>query len=148
MTKTEKELITLTFNTNPWQSEFIMFTVQSIRSTRPDTRQDSRGRLGRGRYTKTARNKKKLGRMDGRTNTARCRVASPRLKTKPDTISGLTHIQWRRFNTTRSDARFYSSRLGNIFWKANSPETPMKHENSVRPTDPQTKWQLKHSLPY
>ena len=50
--------------------------------TRPDTRHQRRGRLGRGSNAKTARNSEMLrtdGRTDGRTNTARCRVACSRL---------------------------------------------------------------------
>ena len=51
--------------------------------TRPDTRQYSRGRLGRGCNAKTARNSK-IFRTDlptyRPTNMARCRVACPRLK--------------------------------------------------------------------
>ena len=47
--------------------------------TRPDTRQDSRGRLGRGRNAKTARNSE-IFVTYFRTDTARCRVACPRLK--------------------------------------------------------------------
>ena len=42
------------------------------------------GRLGRGRGAKTARIPKMLqtdGPMDGRTDTARCRIACPRLRT-------------------------------------------------------------------
>ena len=53
-----------------------------------DTRQDSRGRLGRSSNAKPARNSKMLrrdGRTDPTTDTVRCRVACPRLKTRPDT---------------------------------------------------------------
>ena len=62
--------------------------------TRPDTRQDSRGRLGRGRNEKTARNSKifwTYRRTDLPTDTARCRVACPRLKT----IKGCTSFLCR-----------------------------------------------------
>ena len=66
--------------------------------TRPDTRQTSRGRLGRSSSAKTTRNSK-LWRMDGRTDgrtdgrmdlptdMARCRVACPRLKIHIHTLS-------------------------------------------------------------
>ena len=55
--------------------------------TRPNTRQSSRGWLGRSSNAKTAQNSK-MWRTDGRTDrhtdlptdTARCRVACPRLK--------------------------------------------------------------------
>ena len=50
------------------------------KKTRPDTRQFRRGRFGRSSNVKTARNSKML-RTDGPTDTARCRVACPRLKT-------------------------------------------------------------------
>ena len=46
---------------------FSILSYQFGTKTRPDTRQDSRGRLGRGRNAKTARNSKKLG-TDGRTD--------------------------------------------------------------------------------
>ena len=59
-----------------------------VSSTRPDTRQDSRRQLGRGRYAVIARNSTKFvtdrqtnGPTDRPTDTARCRVACPRLKT-------------------------------------------------------------------
>ena len=51
--------------------------------TRPNTRQSSRGRLGRSSNAKIARNSEMLPtyrRTDGPTDTARCRVACPRLK--------------------------------------------------------------------
>ena len=47
--------------------------------TRPDTRQDSRGQLGRGRNAIIAWNSKKFV-----TDIARCRVACSRLKIKYD----------------------------------------------------------------
>ena len=60
---------------------------QEWRKIRPDTRQSSDGQLGRSSYAKNARNSKMWwtdGRTDGPTylptNTARCRVACPRLK--------------------------------------------------------------------
>ena len=63
-----------------------------IRSTRPDTRQSSRGRLGRSSNAKKRWQFKNVtdgltdGFMDGRTDTARCRVACPRLKTRVEPI--------------------------------------------------------------
>ena len=48
-------------------------------ATRPDTQQDSRRRLGRGRNAKTARNSE-IFVTDIPTDMARCRVACPRLK--------------------------------------------------------------------
>ena len=58
-----------------------------VSSTRPDTRQDSRGQLGRGRNAITAWNSTKFvtdprtdGPTDRPTDTARCRVACPRHK--------------------------------------------------------------------
>ena len=50
--------------------------------TRPDTRQSSRGRLGRSSNAKTARNFRNISLRptDVPTNTVRCRVACPRLK--------------------------------------------------------------------
>ena len=61
--------------------------------TRPDTRQDSRGGLGRSSNEKTARNSK-MWRIDGPTDgptdlptdTARRRVACPRLKRRFNTL--------------------------------------------------------------
>ena len=53
------------------------------KKTRPDTRQSSRGRLGRSSNAKTARNSKMLRTdrpTDLPTDMARCRVACPRLK--------------------------------------------------------------------
>ena len=48
-------------------------------STRPDTRQDSRGQLGRGRNAKTACYSK-IHRTDRQTEMARYSVSCPRLK--------------------------------------------------------------------
>ena len=60
-----------------------MVDMANMYSTRPDTRQNSRGRLGRSknplgiqRYLRPTDE-----RTDGRTDTARCRVVFPRLKT-------------------------------------------------------------------
>ena len=50
------------------------------KKTRPDTRQSSRGWLGRSSNAKTAQNSK-MWRTDRPTDMARCRVACPRLKT-------------------------------------------------------------------
>ena len=54
--------------------------------TRPDTRQSSRGWLGRSNNAKNARNLKMLP-TDLPTDTERCRVACPRLKTKKEIIA-------------------------------------------------------------
>ena len=57
--------------------------LDALWRTRPDTRQDSRGRLGNGRDAKIARNSKifvTYRHTDLPTDTARCRVACPRLK--------------------------------------------------------------------
>ena len=51
------------------------------KKTMPDTRYGSRGRLGRGRNAKTARNSKSFV-TEGRTDTARCRVACPPQKAR------------------------------------------------------------------
>ena len=48
--------------------------------TRPDTRQDSRGRLGKGCNAKKCSKLKKIFVSDVPTNMARCRVACPRLQ--------------------------------------------------------------------
>ena len=61
---------------------------EQLKETRPDTWQSSHGWMGRSSYAKTARNSKRLcdrwtnGLTDQPTDTARCRVACPRLKTK------------------------------------------------------------------
>ena len=60
---------------------FKIWTPVGRNGARPDTRQDSRGRLGRGRYAIIARNSTKFV-TDLPTDTARCRVACPRLKIK------------------------------------------------------------------
>ena len=52
----------------------------SIRKTRPDTRQSSRGRLGRSSNAKTVHNYRI---SDRPTDTSRCRVACQRLKRMP-----------------------------------------------------------------
>ena len=82
--------------------------------TRPATRQNIRGRMGRGSNTKTASNQKIFqtdGRTNGPTDTARCRVACPRLKrilffffvlaSKPNHFFLLSH---QVFNDSKSPA--------------------------------------------
>ena len=63
--------------------------LTSYRSARTHlSRQSSHGRTGSSSNAKTTRNSEMLrdgrtdGQMDGRTDTARCRVACPRLKEK------------------------------------------------------------------
>ena len=70
-----------TFNSASEKDGFIL--------TRPDTRQSSRGRLGRSGNAKTARRSTKFVtyRPTNRpTNTTRCRVACPRLKAVPERV--------------------------------------------------------------
>ena len=55
--------------------------VPCAKKTRPDTRHQRRGRLGRGNNANDARNSEML-RTNGPIDTAGCRVACPRLKEK------------------------------------------------------------------
>ena len=55
-----------------------------------DTRQSSRGRLGRSSNAKTARNFRNI--CDGLTDTVRRRVACPRLKTRGETVAAQCSI--------------------------------------------------------
>ena len=84
--------------------------------TRPDTQQDSHGRLGRGRHAKTAQNSE-IFVTDVLTDTARCRVACAR----PIKVSLHIHVVTCRHSAEKEceGAALVNSPLSLVFLLAN-----------------------------
>ena len=91
-----------------WRVTSDEWVKEAWKGTRSDTQQDSRGRLGRSSNVRTARNSK-MWRTDRHidlpTNTARCRVACPRLKSSSLFVKQIQTFLSRRF--------FFNSYRGN-----------------------------------